>query len=126
MSSVKLPPGIKFKGVKAIKPAHNEAEKFIGKTLMISIGEPEPKPVVVETIVGSVFKPTRFEINGRYHIVILDAYKQLNHDKSITPDMIQAFDEAVHWVEKQTSPIPQEGPIATPKLKDEGGSCLDP
>ena len=78
-----------FKPIKAIKPK-DDLKEFVGKTLMI-----EGKPVVVETIVGSMIKEfvTQFEVNGEHHITILDAYRQLHGDTSITDDMVKAFAE---------------------------------
>lgn len=106
-----LPDGIKIKSLRAVKPAKNEMDKFLGKTLTMMCGT----PVLIEKIVGSVFRPTRFEVNGLYHIVILDAYKQLNRDQSITPQMIRDFDEAVHFVEKAPN-REAPGPVANDRL----------
>jgi len=90
-----------WKPIKAQKP--KDLSDFIGKTLRMMDGE----MVKVETIVGSMFKPTRFEVNGKHHIVILDAYRQLTGDKSITQDMIDAFDEmVVEEVHKNEKPDP--------------------
>lgn len=87
-------PARRFKPVQAIK-SHN-LEEFIGRTLNITIDQPVGgRPVTVETIIGSRIKPTRFEINHEHWIVILDAYKQLNNDRSISPEQIKAFDESV-------------------------------
>ena len=81
--------GILFKRIKAQKP--KDLSEFIGKELKMMDGQ----TVKVETIVGSMVKPTRYEVNHAHHIVILDAYKQLNNDKSITQEMIDAFDEMI-------------------------------
>ncbi len=81
--------GILFKRIKAQKP--KDLSEFIGKTMRMMDGQ----DVKIETICGSMIKQTRYEVNHAHHIVILDAYKQLNKDKSITQDMINAFDEMV-------------------------------
>lgn len=75
--------------IKAKKP--KDLKEFIGKELVMMDGS----TVIVNTIVGSMIKPTRYEVNHEHHIVILDAYKQLNKDKSITQDMIDAFDQMI-------------------------------
>lgn len=85
----------KTKPIKAERP--DDLKQFIGKTLLMM---PEPgtnhrESVTVETIKGSVFKQSRFEINGMHHIVMLDAYKQLHNDESITQEDIDAFDEMI-------------------------------
>ncbi len=81
--------------IKAQKPTDKGMKRFIGKTLIITIGQPAPTPVVVESIVGNLTHKSRFEVNGEYLIVILDAFKQLEKDDSITQEQIQAFDEIV-------------------------------
>ncbi len=78
---------MKFKPIKALKPKN--LDEFIGKEMIMMGGE----KVKIETIVGCMFKPTRFEVNGKYNIVILSAYKQLNKDKSITQKNIDDFDK---------------------------------
>jgi hypothetical protein len=92
-----------FKEIQAEKP--DDLSCFVGRTLTSMDGS----RVKVERIVGSMVKPTRFEINGMYHIVILDAYKQLNNDKSITQAMIDDFDKmVVEHIEKVAPEAPKE------------------
>lgn len=111
-----------FRPIKAVKPSDKLSE-FIGKELLITIGQPEGgKRVIVETIQGSMIKEyvTRFEVNHEHHIVILDAYKQLNKDHSITPEDIEAFDQTtVEHIEpiKESSPI--DAPILIPPYNPE-------
>lgn len=84
-----------FKRIKAKKPTPEGMKRFIGKTLIITIDQPEPLPVVVESIVGNMTHQARFEVNHKYFIVILDAFKQLENDQSITQQMIDDFDQTV-------------------------------
>ncbi len=97
-----------FKLIKAEKPSKEALKAFIGKQLVMMDGT----PVTVETIQGSMIKPTRFEVNHEHHIVILDAYKQLHKDKSITQDMIDAFDESVI---ESIEPVKEKGDISALK-----------
>jgi hypothetical protein len=100
-----------WKPIKAQKP--KDLSDFHGKTMRMMDGE----TVKIETIVGSMFKPTRFEVNGKHHIVILDAYRQLTGDKSITQEMIDAFDEMhCESVEKIAKPDPLKV-VPTPKYE---------
>lgn len=80
-----------------IKKPKEDFSKYLGRPLRCMDGE----TVTIEKIVGSLVYPTRFEINSTHHIVILDFYKQMNHDKSITEDQINAFDKMDHFVESQ-------------------------
>jgi hypothetical protein len=100
---------LKLKGFKVIlvdKPKETEAKKFIGKTLICMCHQTS---VVVQSLKGSLFKPTRFEIADNaehlnpHSIVILDAYRQLEGDETITPEIIQAFDEMDNYVEAKVS-----------------------
>lgn len=63
-------------------------DKYIGRTIKTMDG----LLVKIERIVPSFAKPTRYEINGNHHVVMLDFYKQVNNDKSITQEQIDAFD----------------------------------
>lgn len=95
----------RFQRIKALKPKPDWDKAFIGKTLIMMCGT----PVKIERIVGSYVKQSRFEVNGAYHIVALDAYRQINKDQSITPEMVKDFDDMV-----STIVLPKEtGPIAT-------------
>lgn len=75
--------------IKAKRISEKEINKFIGKTMRMMCGT----EVKIDKIQGSVFKPTRFEVNNKYHIVMLDAFKQLNNDTSITQQDIDEFDQ---------------------------------
>jgi hypothetical protein len=104
-----------FKPVKAEKPKANFFNQFIGRTLTTMSGE----RVLVERCVGSMVKPTRLEINGTHHVVILDAMRQITPGTGITDEDVQAFDEMVHHVEK-IEPKQDAGPIAElPQLDKE-------
>lgn len=89
---------LKFFKVKA--PQDNELLKYLGKTVRTMDGE----VVLIQQICGSIFYPTRFEINGEHHVVILDFYRQMNKDRSITDEMVKEFDEMVHEVEAPPQP----------------------
>ncbi len=100
---------LKPKGFKVIlleKPKDTEAKKFLGKTLICMCHQ---TPVVVQSLKGSLFKPTRFEVSDNldhqnpHSIVILDAYRQLEGDETITPEIIKAFDEMDSYVEAKIS-----------------------
>lgn len=80
-----------FHQIKAEKPT--DLSEFIGRTMTMMDGQ----RVKIETIVGSMVKPTRYEVNHAHHIVILDAYKQLNHltDKEVSQEAIDLFDQMV-------------------------------
>lgn len=80
--------------IKAEKPG--DLSQFIGKTMRMMDGQ----MVKIEKIQGSIIKESRFEVNNAHHIVILDAFKQLNKDKSITQEQIDAFDAIEHEVVK--------------------------
>lgn len=80
--------------IKAEKPG--DLSQFIGKTMRMMDGQ----MVKIEKIQGSIVKESRFEVNNAHHIVILDAFKQLNKDKSITQEQIDAFDAIEHEVVK--------------------------
>lgn len=67
-----------------------------GKRVKVMEGE----MVTIETIQPSVVRPTRYEINGKYHIVMLDFFKQMNKDKSITQDQIDAFDNIEYEIKR--------------------------
>ena len=102
-----------FKRIKAKKP--KDLSEFIGKTMRMMDGQ----MVKIDHIQGSMVKPTRYEVNYAHHIVILDAYKQLNNDKSITQDQIDAFDqmiaENIERVPQAPSPIDN---VKLPKLEE--------
>ncbi len=82
----------------AVEP--DAAQKALNKSIGKQIVTMEGETVTIETIVASLVKPTRFEINGKHHIVMLDFYKQLGDAKDITQDMIDKFDELEFHVEK--------------------------
>lgn len=63
-------------------------DKYIGRTIKTM----DDIMVKIDRIVPSFAKPTRYEINGAHHVVMLDFYKQVNKDKSITQAQIDAFD----------------------------------
>lgn len=105
---------IKFKSIQAEKPEPDALAKFVGKTLITMEGE----PVVVETIVGSLIKQSRYEINGKHHVVMLSAHLQLEGVK-ITPalqDKIDAFDEMIiEHIER--APRPLDAPKKPPTIE---------
>lgn len=76
------------KQIKARKVSEKEMREFVGKTLRMKCGT----VVKVERIQGSMIKPALFEINNAYHINMLDAFKQLYNDDSITQQMIDDFE----------------------------------
>lgn len=86
----------KFKTEKA--QTNKDLEKYIGRTVKVMTGE----LVQIERIVPSFIKETRYEINGKYHIVMLDFYKQVNGDASITQKQIDAFDEIQFEVKQES------------------------
>lgn len=62
--------------------------KYQGRKLRTMDGQ----VVNIETILPSMVRPTRYEINGKHHIVMLDFFKQMNNDDSITQEQIDQFD----------------------------------
>lgn len=89
MKLPKLPKAFKLKTT-----APQSLEKYYGKTVKVMSGE----MVTIEKILPSFAKPTRYEINGEHHVVMLDFYKQMNNDKSITQADIDAFDKIEYEV----------------------------
>lgn len=75
-------------------PAPSDLQEYIGKQVKCMDGE----TVTIEKIVGSAIKPSRFEINGKHHIVMLDFYGQINGEE-IPQEEIDAFDEVEFHVE---------------------------
>lgn len=77
-------------------------EKYIGRKLTTMEGN----KVTITSILPSFVRPTRYEINGKFHVVMLDFYKQMEGDTSITQEQIDAFD-AIEFEVKQTTPEPK-------------------
>lgn len=88
---------VKGKLKKVAAPKDSDLSKCIGKMVRTMDGE----VVLIQTIVGSQTYPTRFEINGAHHVVILDFYRQMNHDRSITDEQVKEFDEMTFEVERE-------------------------
>jgi hypothetical protein len=106
-----IAPASAIKSIRAKRPDERELKQFIGKTLKCMDGE----TVVVEQIQGSMVYDPRFVINGKHLIVMLDAYKQLFNDTSITQELIDEFDK----IEKiKVEKIQTPGPVATKEIKD--------
>lgn len=103
-----------FDFIPALKPPET-LDEYIGKEIRTNCFDESGQfitqdgPVVtIESIVGSGFYPTRFEINGEHHVVILDFYHQMNGEK-IDDQSIKDFDETTFEVEKATTaPIVKE------------------
>lgn len=89
-----------LKYFKVRKPKQDELLQYIGKKIHTMEGE----TVTIETIVRSNPFPTRFEINHKYFVVILDFYRQMIKNTGITDDQVKAFDEMEHYVEKIERP----------------------
>lgn len=79
-------------------------KQFIGLPVKVMSGE----RVYIDHIVGNKFKPQRYVINGRYDIVILEFYRQMLKDRSITDEDVALFDQMEHSVEELT-PIQKAG-----------------
>lgn len=71
-------------------------KKYLGRAVRVMTGE----IVTIKTIQASLVKPTRFEINGEHHVVMLDFFKQMNNDHSITQEQINEFDNIEAHVER--------------------------
>ena len=83
---------------KAKKPK-GSFDEYVGRSIVCMDG----KAHTIVTMVGSMVKPTRFEINGEQHVVILDFYKQINNDTSITQEDVDQFDAMEHEVVSNTT-----------------------
>lgn len=92
-----------FKGsLKKIDPPKDkDLLNCIGKMVRTMDGE----VVLIQSIVGSAIYPTRYEVNGSHHVVILDFWRQMNHDRSITDEQVKAFDEMVFEVEPEAKKL---------------------
>ncbi len=124
-STKKIEAPSRFKVIRAVKPKDGLKE-FIGKTLLITMEQPEGgTEVVVETITGSILKEfaTRFEINGRYHINILDAYAQLTGAKDVSEKDIEEFGETVAI---SVQPVKETDDLAEkpPEFIDKDGNAV--
>ena len=88
-----------FKMKTAKSKEQAQLEKYIGREVKTMDGG----LVTITKIIPSFVKPTRYEINGLYHIVMLDFYKQMNGDTSITQEQIDQFD-AIEFEVKREAP----------------------
>lgn len=89
---------MKFNVKKALVDPNKHAGHWI---LCTCCGQHEPMRIKVEKVVGSMIKPTRFEVTseGTQHwVVILDFFAQVHKDKNITPEMIHEFDQMEFYV----------------------------
>lgn len=96
----KVTQAIQGKLKKIDPPKDKDLLKCIGKMVRTMEGE----VVLIQSIVGSAIFPTRYEVNGAHHVVILDFWRQMNHDRSITDEQVKAFDEMIFEVEPASEP----------------------
>lgn len=82
----------KFKYKTATAP---NLKSYVGKTVEI-----DGKPVVIDTIVGNVWKPQFLEINGTHLIGMLRFFAQMNGAMDITEEQFKAFEEMDLHAEK--------------------------
>jgi hypothetical protein len=82
----------KFKYKTATPP---NLKEYVGRKVEI-----DGKTVVIESIVGNVWKPAFYEINGEHMIGMLRFHAQILGDKSITEEQFKAFEEIDYHVEK--------------------------
>jgi hypothetical protein len=72
-----------------------DLKKYIGKTVEI-----DGQPVLIDTIVGNIWRPQFYEINGEHLIGMLRFHAQMLGDKSITEQEFQDFENIDFHVEK--------------------------
>ncbi len=53
----------------------------------------DDEKIQIKHITGNIWFPKYLEINGRYRISMLRFFKQMNNDKSITEEQLQAFED---------------------------------
>jgi hypothetical protein len=70
-------------------------KQYIGRKVEI-----DGQSILIETIVGNVWKPAFYEINGEHLIGILRFHAQMLGDKSITEEQFKAFEGIDFYVEK--------------------------
>lgn len=97
-----------FDLIPALKPPETLKE-YLGRQVRLNTFDDqgvfiskEGPTVIIESIVGSMPYPTRFEINGEHHVVILDFYHQMNGEE-IDEVSIKDFDQTTFEVEKETT-----------------------
>lgn len=92
----------KLRPKKLFKASVPELKKYVGKTVNI-----DNKPILIESIVGNVFKKTFYEINGQHLIGMLRFHAQMEGDKSITEEQFQAFEN----MELESEKLPEKRSI---------------
>jgi hypothetical protein len=80
-----------------------DLKQYIGKEVSI-----EGQKVKIETIVGNVFKPAFYEINGDHLVNMLRFHAQMTGAKDITEEMFKAFEEIEYHVERASKETTQD------------------
>jgi hypothetical protein len=70
-------------------------KQYIGRNVVI-----DGKTIVIETIVGNVWKPAFYEINSDHLIGMLRFHAQMLNDKSITEQEFKDFEDIDYHIEK--------------------------
>jgi hypothetical protein len=106
-----------------------DLKSYIGRDVVVKqdgTGDlSKPKKVRIDKIVGNIFKPQFYEINGTYLIGMLRFHAQMLKDDSITEDQFKAFEEmelnARKLPETDAANMAEEGrELATKIMKDVG------
>ena len=98
-----------------LKTNVDDPNKYVGQWITCTcVGEHEPKEIKIERVIGSLMKPTRFEVtydNFQHAVVILDFMAQIHKSKTVTLEMIEEFDNMEYHVltpdevKRQSEPV---------------------
>ena len=101
--------------IPALKPPPT-LDEYIGREIRVNVFDEstseylhkEGESVVIESIKGSGMYPSRFEINDKHWVVILDFYGQINGEE-MDEESLKAFDGMTYEVKPAvTAPIVKE------------------
>lgn len=111
------------------KKTLKDPNAYKGKTLTCTcVGEHEPKQIKIERVVGSMVRPTRFEVtfeDQQHLIVMLDFFAQVNGEHA-DPEVIAEFDKMEYFVAPESDlPDPKKLETVVDQALAQAKECKD-